>query len=106
MKIVTNNKLRGVFLREEVLFDCEKQHKTKSVLRLRNTCCFTAVTTVTYPTFLLSRNSDSLVLSLWNLLSLLQVRSLALLLHISDDRPIFRPVTFLFVVWDTRSQGY
>lgn len=39
--------------------------------------------TLTYPTFLLSRNRDSLILSLWNQLSLLQVRSLALLLHVS-----------------------
>lgn len=46
---------------------------------------FPAVT-VTYPTFLLSRNSDSLVLSLWNQFSLLQLRGLALLLHVSNDR--------------------
>lgn len=42
--------------------------------------------TLTYPTLLLSRNSDSLVLSLWDQLSLLQIRSLALLLHVSDER--------------------
>lgn len=36
-----------------------------------------------YPTFLLSRYSDPLVLSLWNKLSLLQVWSFTLLLHVS-----------------------
>lgn len=50
----------------------------KSVFLLKNI--------VTHPTFLLSRDSDSLILFLWNQLSLLVVRRLALFLHVSVDR--------------------
>lgn len=89
------------FLREEVLFNCEKQHKRNYVysemLSFSTSPCITAVT-LTHPTFLLSRNTDSLVLSLWNQFSLLQVRSLALLLHVSNDRS-----TFILAVVDLHS---
>lgn len=68
---------------EEVLFHLENNTKNRKELFLRNTFFSNLVT---YPAFLLARNTDSLVLSLWNRLSLLQVGSLALLLHVSIDR--------------------
>lgn len=66
-----------------------QKHRVKNNSAINNSSLKTtsaSPSSVTYPTFLLSRNSDSLVLSLWDLLSLLQVRTLALLLHISNDR--------------------
>lgn len=67
------------------------RNNTQNIL-LRNTStvfsnspCITAVT-LTYPAFLLSRNTDPLVLFLWNQFSILQVREIALLLHVSNDR--------------------
>lgn len=60
------------------------RNNTQELLRSDSPC--RSAVTQTHPTFLLSRYGDSLVLSLWDQFSLLQVRSLALLLHVPNDR--------------------